>query len=390
MSDLADLTVGLRRRIHAQPETGLDNPTTQELVLTELQQLPYEVTTGDGCTSVTAVLRSGRPGRTVLLRADTDALPVPEQTGLAFAAQNGSMHACGHDLHTAMLLGAAHLLADRRDRLTGDVILAFQPGEEGYDGAGVMLREGLLDAAGSRPDAAFALHVTSTSFPSGLVTARPGPAMAAADKLVVTVHGQGGHGSAPQHARDPLLAAAGMVAALQQAVTREFDVFDPVVVTVGQIQGGVAHNVISDSASFEATVRSFSLGAQERLQQVLPRVCRGLAMAHGVEVEVDYTVLFPPTVNDEHEALWALDLARDLIGPDKVQQMKNPLTGSEDFSRVLQEVPGAMLFVGATPPGLDPSSAPYNHAPDADFDEAVLPLGAELYAALAEQALARA
>jgi hippurate hydrolase len=387
VTDLLDLTRDLRRRRHSAPETGLDNPRTQELVLRELEQLPYDVTTGTGCTSVTAVLRTGRPGPTVLLRADTDALPLDEKTGLDFAARNGAMHACGHDLHTAMLLGAAHLLADRRDRLVGDVVLAFQPGEEGYDGAGVMLSEGLLDATGTHPSAAFALHVTSASFPAGQLVGRAGPTMAAADRIDVTVHGVGGHGSSPHRARDPLLAAAAMVTALQLAVTREFDVFDPVVVTVGSMHAGNAHNVISDTARFDVTARSFSEASQARLQEMLPRVCRGVALSHGVEVDVDYQVLFPPTVNDDAQAPWALDVAREVLGQDRVAELPHPIAGSEDFSRVLQRVPGAMLFLGATPSGLDPDSAPFNHAPQADFDEAVLPDGAELYATLAERAL---
>jgi len=267
-------------------------------------------------------------------------------------------------------------------------VLAFQPGEEGYDGAGVMLSEGLLDASGTQPSAAFALHVTSSVFPTGQLVGRPGPTMAAADRIRVTVRGVGGHGSTPHRARDPLLAAASMVSALQLAVTREFDVFDPVVVTVGELHGGTAHNVISDTARFEVTARSFSLASQERLQEVLPRVCQGVALSHGVEVDVAYEILFPPTVNDEHQAPWALDVAREVLGGTRVDVLPHPIAGSEDFSRVLQRVPGAMLFLGATPTGLDPADAPFNHAPQADFDESVLPDGAELYATLAERALA--
>jgi len=387
-SDLQDLATAVRRDLHREPEVGLALPRTQEKVLRALDDVPLEITLGGTTTSVTAVLRGGRPGPTVLLRADMDALPVGERTGHDFAATNGNMHACGHDLHTAMLIGAAHLLNDRRDQLAGDVVLAFQPGEEGYDGAGHMLAEGLLDASGSTPVAAYALHVTSAMLPSGVFAGRPGPTMAAADILRVVVRGRGGHGSSPHRANDPIQAAAAMVSALQTAVTREFDVFDPVVVTAGVLQGGSAHNVIPETASFEATVRSFSVAAQEKLRLVLPRVCKGIALAHGVEVEAEYVTLFPPTISDVTETEWALAHGREQLGDQRVVVLPNPLAGSEDFSRVLERVPGAMLFLGATPRGLDPSTAPFNHAPEADFDESVLEVGARLYAGLAEQRLA--
>jgi amidohydrolase len=386
-NDLLDLMIPFRRSLHSEPEIGLDLPRTQDKVLEALSGLPYEVSTGTSCSSVTAVLRGGSPGPTVLLRGDMDALPLLEKTGQPFAAVNGNMHACGHDLHTSMLVGAAHLLASRQSSLAGDVVLMFQPGEEGYDGAGLMLSEGVLLASGVEPIAAYALHVTSALLPAGVFAGRPGPTMAAVDKLVVTVHGQGGHGSSPHRAKDPVLAAAAMVTALQLAVTREFDVFDPVVVTVGVLQAGTAHNIIPDSALFETTVRSFSVAARSRLAEVLPRVCEGIALAHGVSVEVAYEELFPVTVSDAGEALWALELGRSVLGEDRVLELPNPLAGSEDFSRVLERVPGAMLFLGATMPGRDPSTAPYNHAPEADFDESVMAAGAELYATLAEQRL---
>ncbi len=388
MSDLQELTRQHRRALHTAPEVGLDLPRTQETVLRGLEGLPLEITLGGTSSAVTAVLRGGRPGPTVLLRADMDALPVTEQTGLAFASANGAMHACGHDLHTAMLLGAAQLLSDRRADLAGDVVLAFQPGEEGHDGMAHMLAEGLLDASGSRPVAAYALHVISSLLPSGLVASRPGPLLAAADVLEVTVTGPGGHGSTPHLTRDPVQALAAMVTALQVAVTREFDVFDPAVVTVGELHAGTADNVIPPTASLRATVRSFSPAVQEKLSVVLPRVCRGIAGAHGVEIDVVYRTEFPVTVNDQTEAEWALEHAREQIGAERVLVMPNPSTGSEDFSRVLQAVPGAMLFLGATPPDRDPATAPYNHSPTADFDEAVLQVGARLYAGLAEQRLA--
>lgn len=382
--------VPVRRDLHSRPEVGLELPRSAERIQAALDGLNLEITQGKSCSSVTAVLRGGQPGPTVLLRADFDALPVVEKTGLAFAADNGNMHACGHDLHAAMLVGAAHLLHDKRERLAGDVVLAFQPGEEGYDGAGRMIEEGVLDVTGNRVSAAYALHVTSSIFPAGMLASRGGPLMAAVDTLEVTVRGVGGHGSTPHRAKDPVLAAAAMVTALQLAVTREFDVFDPVVVTTGSVHGGTTHNVIPDEVSFSSTVRSFSEAASAKLQEVLPRVCRGIALAHGVDVDVELQGLFPPTINNRDEASWALDLCRDQVGGECVVELPNPVTGSEDFSRFLDAVPGAMLFLGATPTNLSPATSPYNHAPEADFDESVLPIGAELLATLATERLGRA
>src|SRR5215472_6976726 len=247
----AELTE-LRRSIHAEPEIGLDLPLTQAKVLGALDGLPLEITKGQSLTSVTAVLRGAKPGKTVLLRGDMDALPVTERTGLPYSSRiNGAMHACGHDLHTAMLAGAAKLLSARQADLAGNVIFMFQPGEEGPGGGRIMVEEGVLDAAGERPVAAYALHVASSYLPVGCaVRLRP---VSAADTLHVTVHGRGGHGSQPHRAADPVPAACELVLALQAMVTRQFDVFDPVVVTVGMFHAGTADNVIPDEDQFRAT-----------------------------------------------------------------------------------------------------------------------------------------
>lgn len=388
--------VELRRRLHREPELGLELPRTQEAVLGWLDGLPLEVTAGKDISSVVAIVR-GQPGQleqpgqagggTVLLRGDMDALPLDERAGLGFAATNGRMHACGHDLHTAMLAGAARLLSAHRQNLRGDVVLMFQPGEEGYDGAARMIEQGVLQAAGRTADAAFALHVTSSMLPSGVVATRPGPLMSAADVLRVTVHGSGGHGSAPHRARDPITTAAEMITALQTLVTRRFDVFDPVVVTVGAFHAGTQHNIIPESAYFEATVRSFSEDSQARIAAASVRLCRGIATAHGVDVDPDWETLYPVTVNADSEAAFLAGVAGGLFGPERVLTMRDPLTGSEDFSRVLQATPGAMGFLGACPPGADPATAPFNHSDHAVFDEAVLADGAALYASLAIERL---
>lgn len=387
--DMRDELVHLRHSLHSTPEVGLDLPRTQEKVLAALDGLPLEITLGRSLSSVTAVLRGGRPGPAVLLRGDMDALPVTERTGLPFSSQvEGRMHACGHDLHTAMLAGAAHLLSARREELAGDVIFMFQPGEEGHEGAKHMIGEGVLDAAGDRPVAAYGMHVVSSMLPPGMFSSRPGPIMAAADVFSVTVKGRGGHGSTPHRARDPIQAGCEMVAAIQTMVTRTFDVFDPVVVTVGRFHGGSADNVIPDEAEFEATVRTFSADNRALVRRRLVELVEGIAAAHDVKVETSFGMGYPVTVNDATETAFAGATAGELFGPGRYLVTPQPVMGSEDFSYVLQEVPGAFVFLGACPPDRDPATAPYNHSPEAVFDDAVLPDGAALYATLAQRRLA--
>jgi hippurate hydrolase len=386
---MRDDLVALRRELHRIPETGLDLPRTQARVLAALDGLPLETTTGSGLSSVTAVLRGGKPGPNVLLRGDMDGLPVTENSGEPFTSEHdGAMHACGHDLHTAGLVGAARLIAARKDELAGNVVFMFQPGEEGWDGASVMLDEGVLEAAGDRVVGAYGLHVFSSAIPAGVFAGRPGPLMAASDSLFVTVRGAGGHGSAPHSTKDPIPAACEMVTALQTMVTRKFDVFDPVVVTVGRFQAGTRRNVIPATAEFEATVRSFSPEAREKVSAEVVRVCEGVAAAHGLEVDARCDKEYPVTVNDGGEHDFVADVVRELYGEQRYYAMPDPITGSEDFSRVLDAVPGAYVFLGASM-SEDPMSAPYNHSAQARFDDAVLPDGAALLAECAVRRLDR-
>jgi hippurate hydrolase len=379
----------LRHSLHREPEIGLDLPRTQAKVLAALDGLPVEITQGRALSSVTAVLRGARPGRTVLLRGDMDALPVTERTGLPYASEiGGAMHACGHDLHTTMLAGSVRLLSARRDDLRGNVIFMFQPGEEGGYGAKHMLEEGVLDAAGERPAAAYALHVLSADLPGGVITTRPGPVLAAADKLDVTVHGHGGHASTPHHAADPIPAACEMVTALQIFVTRRFDVFDPVVITVGSFHAGTTDNVIPDEARFLATIRTFSAEARARVKDGAVRLVREIADAHGLTAGTEYIDGYPVTVTDRSEAAFAEHAAAALFGRERFDPQKYPMTGAEDFSFVLERVPGAFLFLGACPPDRVPATAPFNHSAEAVFDDAVLTDGAALYAELALRRLA--
>jgi amidohydrolase len=382
-----DLTA-LRHALHQEPEIGYDLPKTQQKVMNALAGLPLEVSTGEKLTSVTAVLRGGRPGPVVLLRGDMDALPVTEATGEPFASlTDGAMHACGHDLHTTMLAGAARLLSERQPELPGTVIFMFQPAEEGGAGARFMIDEGVLDAASERPAAAYALHVSSGMWDRGVFATWSGPALAASDALNVTVRGRGGHASRPHSSADPIPAACEMVTALQALVTRRFDVFDPVVITVGSIHAGTARNVIPDEATFSATARSYSQESRRRLRDETLRLVENIAHGHGLTVEAEYAEGYPVTVNDADEAAFAIATAADIFGADRAMTSAHPLTGSEDFSFVLEQVPGAFIMLGACPPGTDPSTAPTNHSPIARFDDSVLADGAALYAELAVRKL---
>jgi hippurate hydrolase len=342
------------------------------------------VSTGAALSSVTAVLRGGRPGETVLLRADMDALPITEPSGLEFSSQHpGNMHACGHDLHVAMLVGAARLLCEQRESLAGNVVFMFQPGEEGHGGAALMLEEGVLNASGSLPAAAYALHVTTKSVLSGIFTTRPGKINASCDSLEVTLRGKGGHGGSPHRALDPIPAMCEVVTALQVLVTRRFDAFDPLVLTVGKILAGTQGNVIPDDAFFEATLRTFSAETRERAIREATSLVESIARAHGLTADVRWRAQMSLCINDAHEVAFVRSVVDDVFGEEQFVLMDRPTAGSEDFGLILERVPGAFIRLGACPPELDPGTAAYNHSPAVRFDEEVLVKGATLLAELA-------
>jgi hippurate hydrolase len=377
---LQDDVIALRRRIHRQPELGLHLPRTQAAVLEALDGLGLHVRTGERLTSVVATLEGTAPGPTILLRADMDALPLQEETGLEFASRvEGVMHACGHDGHTAMLVGAARLLATRRSELHGRVVFMFQPGEEGYHGARVMLEEGLLDGPGA-PAAAFALH-GGARYRAGEVATRPGPILASGDTIEVVVHGRGGHASAPHDCLDPIPIACEIVQALSTFVTRRIDAFDPAVVTIAKIEAGTTRNVIPETARMLGTIRSVSDRTRERVLEGVERLIKGLAAAHGAEADVKLTRGYPVTVNDEGFAGFARRVAGELLGEERVRLMLTPIMGSEDFSYVLRRIPGALVFLGTRPDGDAPAFP--NHSNRMLLNEAALPVGVALHAAIA-------
>jgi hippurate hydrolase len=376
---LADDAVALRRRIHRHPEIGLTLPRTQATVLEALDGLGLDVRTGSKTTSVIARLTGGRPGRTILLRADMDALPMPENTGLPFASEvDGAMHACGHDAHVAMLAGAARLLAKHRATLPGSVLFMFQPGEEGYHGARVMLEEGLLDGEAA-PTGAFAIHVTHRQ-PAGIVTTRPGPMLASGDTIQITVRGKGGHASAPHDCLDPIPIACEIVQAFQTLVTRKVNAFDPAVVTIAKIEAGTTRNVIPETADLLGTVRTVSEATRERVLEGIRRLADGIATAHGAETSVNIVRGYPVTANDPDFARFVLATAGELLGAERTQEMRHPVMGSEDFSYVLERVPGAMANLGTRP---DSGPVFPNHSNRMLLNESALATGIALHAAVA-------
>ena len=375
---LLDEVVALRRRIHRQPEIGLALPRTQQVVLEALDGLGLDIRTGEKTTSVVATLEGAQPGRTILLRADMDALPLREDTGLPFASEvDGAMHACGHDAHTAMLLGAARLLAARRATLAGRVVFMFQPGEEGYHGARMMIEEGLLDT--TRPDAAFGLHA-GARLPAGVIGTRGGPLLAAGDTFQITVRGNGGHASAPHDCLDPIPVACEIVQAFQTMVTRRVNAFDPAILTVAKIEAGTTRNIIPETASMLGTIRTVSEKTRAAILEHVERVAEHVAAAHGATADVHFIKGYPVTVNDDDFAARVARVAAEVLGPESVHTMATPIMGSEDFSYVLQRVPGAFAFLGTRPAE---GPAPPNHSNRMLLNESALPAGVAMHVALA-------
>ena len=391
---LLPAAVTLRRRIHAKPELGLDLPLTTAAVLDELRGLDVGIARGSSTSGLIVTLtgtgRGAQVGRTILLRGDMDALPMPEDTGLDYASEfPGRMHACGHDSHTAMLVQAVHLLHRHRNELAGTVKFMFQPGEEGHGGARLMIEDGLLDAD-PRPDAAFALHIWPNS-KTGAILGKPGPMLASADTWTITVKGRGGHASMPHNAIDPIPVAFEIGLALQALVTRRIDVFDPVVLTCAKVTAGTTNNVIPESVEMVGTLRATSEAARDRAHEGIHRVAANIAAAHLCEAYVSIQRGYPVTVNDPAFVDFARTVATELLGADAYVDWPAPLMGAEDFSYVLQRIPGCMMALGAMPEGHDGHDhvAPC-HSNRMIMNEGAMAVGIAMHASIAHRFLAQA
>lgn len=383
-NDVFDELVTLRRDLHRWPEIGNHLPKTRERVLQALEGLPLDITLHETTSGIAAMLTGDKPGPTVLIRGDMDALPMPEDTGLDFKSQvDNAMHACGHDTHTSMLVGAAKVLSARKADIAGRVLFMFQPGEEGHNGAGMMLEEGLLDVGTDSPiTGAYAIHAAS-NIPGGFIGLKGGAIMASSDTMQIVVKGKGGHGSAPHFTLDPVPVACEIVQALQTLVTRRIDVFDPGVITVTQIHTGTTSNVIPETATINGTMRAISERTRSLIHDGIRRVAEGIVAAHGLDVEIDLQYGYPVTINNDDAAMFAANVATAVAGDHNVRIMDNPVMGAEDFSYVLNKVPGAMMFLGLMPAGMDIMKAAPNHSNRAIYEEDMMRRGVAVYSSVA-------
>ncbi|MBA4796639.1 MAG: amidohydrolase [Rhizobiales bacterium] len=371
-----------RHHLHRFPEIGLSEFKTSDYVAEQLTALGYEVTRGLAKTGVVATLRNGSSERSIGIRADFDALPILEETGLPYASEiPGVMHACGHDGHTAMLLGAAKILAERRN-FDGVIHLIFQPAEENFGGARIMIEDGLFDRFPC--DAVFALH-NDPDIPFGHFALREGPIMAAVDECKITVNGRGGHGAEPQSTADPIVCGASIVMALQTIVSRNIHPLDPTVITVGGFHAGAASNVIPERAEMVLSIRSFDPDVRDELERRIRAVAEGQAASYGMGVTIDYQRGYDPTINHKDETDFVRDLAVSFAGQDKVYDLPRPMMGSEDFAYMLAKRPGTYFFLGTQ---RTPDDPPLHH-PRYDFNDDILPVGTTFWVELAERYLSR-
>ncbi len=390
IADVLPRVVGWRRDIHQHPELSGQEKRTADLVAKHLRALGLEVTTGVGGNGVVGVLKGGRPGPVVGLRADMDALPVTEQLDLPFKStvrstyngqEVGVMHACGHDNHVAMLMGTAEVLAGMKAKLPGTVKFVFQPAEEWAPagGAGPMIADGALE--NPKVDAMFGLHVMPG--PAGVVRYRGGPLMASADNFKIIVRGRQTHGAMPWAGVDPIVVGSQIVLGLQTIVSRQLEITkSPAIVTVGAFNAGVRNNIIPDSAVLIGTIRSFDEGVRREAQARLKKTAEGIAQAAGATVDVQIEIGYPVTVNNERLTSTMMATVQRMAGAENVEEAI-PTTGAEDFSRFQQKVPGVFYFLGVTPRSKDWRAAAANHSPLFEADESALPVGVRLLSGLA-------
>lgn len=372
--------VATRHHLHSIPEIGLSEFKTSDYVAGKLSAMGYEVTRGLAKTGMVATLRNGTSGKSIGIRADFDALPIVEETGADYSSIHpGVMHACGHDGHTAMLLGAAKLLAERK-QFNGTIHLIFQPAEENFGGAKLMIDDGLFERFPC--DAVFGLH-NEPNLPFGEFFFIDGPMMAAADECTITVIGKGGHGAEPQSASDPIVCGASIIMALQSIVSRNIHPMQQAVITVGAFNGGIASNVIPASTEMKLTVRAFDNNVRDELERRIRLIAEGQAASYGMQTKVDYERGYPPMYNPKSETDYVRSVAHRFAGEDKVKTMPQPIMGSEDFAYFLQEKPGCFFLLGTAKTDNDP---PLHH-PKYDFNDDILPVGSAFWIELTEDFL---
>ena len=383
---LQDELVAMRRDLHRIPELGINLPMTRDYVTAKLDEYGVPYTLAEQDSSVIAVVNGGKPGKVIALRADMDALPIQEQTGLPFASEHpGCMHACGHDTHTSMLLGAAKILNEHRDELNGEVRFLFQTGEEISKGSPIIVANGGVKGA----DAVFGTHIGTIidkNIPAGTFIICPGPVMASFDRFIIKVKGAGCHGSTPEKGVDPVNVAAHIVIGLQEINAREFNANVPVVVTIGMIRGGAAYNAIPSEVLIEGTTRAFDADVREKLARRIGEISKYTAMAFGADVDFEMDWGAPPVVNDDAMAAFAADAVKEVIGDDMVvTEVPHPNMGGEDFAYYLQEVPGAFMFLSSANPEKGTDVA--HHNPKFDVDEDVFWIGTAAFVNITEKFL---
>jgi amidohydrolase len=375
IEDLTPELIELRRDLHRHPEPGFQEVWTSQTMAEKLGALGYEVRSGIAKTGVMGLLHGGKPGKTLLLRSDIDALTIGEKNQIDYCSeQPGAMHACGHDGHMAIALTVAKILARHQTELAGKVKFVFQPAEEGPGGAKPMIEEGVLKDP--RPDRALGLHLWN-SLPVGVVGIRPGPTFACLDAIDIVIRGKGGHGAAPHQTVDPIVASAQVITALQTMVSREVDPIKPAVLSIGTIQGGHAYNIIANEVTMTGTVRAFDLELRKTLPERIERIVKGATSAMRAEYEFEYRFGYPPLVNDEAVCNWIKEIAAEVVGEENIK-LPDPTMGGEDMAYFLQEVPGCYLLLGSAneEKGLNKP----HHNPEFNFDEAALPIGVEILA----------
>ena len=383
--ELNDYLVGIRRNLHQIPELSTDLPKTQAAVCAELDKLGIEYKKNNADSGIIGLIKGGKPGKTILLRADMDALHITEQTGLPFASTNGCMHACGHDAHAAMLLGALKVINKNKDKLNGNVKFVFQTGEETCKGAKIAIKEGVLDGV----DAVFGMHIGSIldpKIPSGTFIVIPGCCMASYDRFILKVKGTGCHGSTPEKGVDPVTIASHIVISLQEVIAREIAAPSPAVITIGKIGGGFAYNVIPNEVEIEGTTRAFDDGVRQFMAKRIGEISSSVAATFrgSCDYEMDWGA--PPVINDAEMAKLAGNAAIRVLGAENVQTSRpSPNMAGEDFAYYLAERPGAFMFLSSSDPAKH-TDIPH-HNPKFDVDEDVLHQGSAVFVAIVEDFL---